>query len=75
VLDDVKEAFMSNVRYELEEVMDSLATISEILFLRLKCMECNQCEPCGEAFMSSLNVLRKVGNVAQLEGRASAEGV
>ena len=50
-------------RFEIEEVMDSLATVSEILFLRLKCMECNQCEPCGPSFMSSLNVLRAAGNV------------
>lgn len=60
---------MSNGRFEVEEIMDSLATISEILFLRLKCMECNKCEPCGEAFMASLEVLRKAGNV-QLEGGA-----
>jgi len=41
-------------KFEIEEVMDSLATISEILFRRLHCMECNQCEPCGEVFMSAL---------------------
>jgi hypothetical protein len=62
---------MSNVGFEIEEVMDSLATISEILFLRLKCMECNQCEPCGAIFMSSLNVLRQAGNVKEMEGGAA----
>jgi hypothetical protein len=51
-------------KFEIEEVMDSLATISEILFRRLHCMECNQCEPCGEVFMSALKVLREAGNVA-----------
>jgi hypothetical protein len=50
-------------KYEIEAVIDSLATVSEILFLRLKCMECNQCEPCGPAFMASLNVLREAGRV------------
>jgi hypothetical protein len=51
-------------KFEIEEVVDSLATISEILFLRLKTMECNQCQPCGEVFMRSLDVLRKAGQVA-----------
>jgi hypothetical protein len=50
-------------KYEIEEVMDSLAVISEVLFRRLHCMECNQCEPCGPAFMQSLEVLRAAGNV------------
>ena len=49
--------------YEVEAVMDSLATISEVLFRRLVCMECNQCEPCGPAFMASLNVLREAGKI------------
>jgi hypothetical protein len=50
-------------RFEVEEIMDSLALISEVIFLRLKCMECNQCEPCGPAFMGALDVLRKAGEV------------
>ena len=49
-------------KYEIEEIMDSLAVISEIIFKRLQCMECNQCEPCGPAFMESLKVLRSAGN-------------
>jgi hypothetical protein len=60
---------MPGGRFEVEEIMDSLATISEILFRRLKTMECNQCEPCGEAFMASLEVLRTAGNV-KFEGGA-----
>jgi hypothetical protein len=63
---------MSNGRFEVEEIMDSLATISEIIFRRLHCMECNQCEPCGEVFMSSLKVLSQAGNV-KLEGGAARE--
>jgi hypothetical protein len=59
---------MSNVGFEIEEIMDSLATISEIIFRRIQCMECNQCEPCGPSFMNALSVLRKAGNVGQLEG-------
>jgi len=50
-------------KFEIEEIMDSLATVSEILFHRLITMECNACEPCGPIFMRSLNVLREAGNV------------
>lgn len=50
-------------KFEIEEVIDSLAVISEIIFNRLHCMECNQCEPCGPTFMESLKVLRAAGNV------------
>jgi hypothetical protein len=50
--------------YEIEKVMDSLATISSILFKRLHCMECNQCEPCGVYFMNALKVLQSAGKVA-----------
>jgi hypothetical protein len=60
-------------KFEIERVVDSMATISEILFERFKCMECNQCEPCGPVFMEALNVLRKSGNVnpaARGQGRA-----
>lgn len=59
---------MGRKRFEIEEVVDSLATISEIIFRRLQCMECNQCEPCGEVFMNALNVLREAGNVNRGEG-------
>jgi hypothetical protein len=57
-------------RFEIEEIVDSLATISEVLFIRLKCMECNQCEPCGGIFMEALGVLRAAGNVNRVEGGA-----
>jgi hypothetical protein len=49
--------------YEIEELVDSLATISDIIFKRLHCMECNQCEPCGSVFMKALNNLRQAGHV------------
>ena len=62
---------MSTRKFEVEEIMDSLATISEIIFRRLKCMECNQCEPCGEAFMGALAVLREAGQ-SQLGGTEAA---
>ena len=58
-------------KYQIEEVMDSLATISSILFKRLKCMECNQCEPCGVYFMDALKVLQGAGQVA---GQREAAG-
>jgi hypothetical protein len=60
-------------KFEIEEIMDSLATISDILFRRLHCMECNQCEPCGEVFMGALKVLREGGNVAPMERGAVRE--
>ncbi|MDP9074108.1 MAG: hypothetical protein M3N98_08030 [Actinomycetota bacterium] len=60
--------------FEIEEVMDSLATLSEIIFLRLKCMECNQCEPCGPIFMRALTVLREAGTPKVAEGGARTEG-
>lgn len=49
--------------YQIEKLVDSLATISDILYMRLHCMECNQCEPCGPIFMEALNTLREAGNV------------
>ncbi|MEA3148078.1 MAG: hypothetical protein QOE88_27 [Verrucomicrobiota bacterium] len=49
--------------YEIEELVDSLATISDIIFKRLHCMECNQCEPCGAVFMKALNNLRQAGHI------------
>ena len=52
-------------RFELEEMIDPLAVISEILFLRLKCMECNQCEPCGEVFMGALQKIANAGGRLQ----------
>ena len=62
---------MTSRRFEVEEIMDSLATVSEILFRRLKCVECNQRELCGAVFMEALNVLRTAGEVKGLEaGRA-----
>ena len=51
-------------KWEIEELVDSLATISEIIFRRWHCVECNNCEVGGEAFMGALNTLREAGNVA-----------
>ena len=61
--------------YQIEELVDSLATISDIIFKRLHCMECNQCEPCGPVFMKALNNLRQAGHVAGItqEPLAGAE--
>jgi hypothetical protein len=50
-------------KINIEKLVDSLATISDIIFKRLHCMECNQCEPCGPIFMQALKTLREVGNV------------
>lgn len=59
---------MPDKKFELEEIMDSLATVSDILFRRLRCMECNQCEPCGETFMGALKVLSEAGNITPTQG-------
>jgi hypothetical protein len=58
-------------KFEIEVLVDSLATISDILFKRLKTMECNQCEPCGPSFMNALSSLRKAGNIQRSAGRAA----
>lgn len=58
----------------VEELIDSLATLSSVLFNHLKTMECNQCEPCGEFFMSALRKLSEAGNSQiQLKGGGAAE--
>lgn len=49
--------------YQIEKLVDSLATISDIIYRRFHCMECNQCEPCGPIFMEALKTLREAGNV------------
>ena len=53
---------------KIERMYDSLATISSIIFNRLHCMECNQCEPCGPIFMGALKNLRAVGKVNRGRG-------
>lgn len=47
--------------FRIEELVEPLSRISEIIFKRLHCMECNQCEPCGEGFMKSLKQLHELG--------------
>lgn len=65
---------MPDKKFEIESVVDSLATISDIIFRRLHCMECNQCEPCGPIFMQALKVVREAGNVAKGQGPAGGPG-
>ncbi len=60
-----------NFELELEKIVDSLATISDIIFKRLQCMECNQCEPCGGIFMKALSTLREAGNIQTVAGSAA----
>jgi hypothetical protein len=60
--------------FEIEKLVDSLATISDIIFKRLHCMECNQCEPCGPIFMKALSTLREAGNIQRATGRAAVKG-
>jgi hypothetical protein len=57
--------------FKIEVLVDSLATISDIIFKRFQCMECNQCEPCGPIFMNALTTLRKAGNIQKTTRRAS----
>jgi hypothetical protein len=58
-------------KFEIDELIDQLAVISEIIFLRLRCIECNQCEPCGEVFMGALRQLAQAGG--RLEGEERGE--
>ena len=57
--------------FKIELLVDSLATISDIIFKRFHCMECNQCEPCGPIFMNALTTLRKAGNIQKTARRAT----
>jgi hypothetical protein len=52
-------------KFEIDEIVVSLATISEIIFRRLQCMECNQCEPCGPEFMSALKNVTEAGGAVR----------
>jgi hypothetical protein len=65
---------MPDKKFDLERVVDSLATISDIIFKRLQCVECNQCEPCGPIFMRALNNIREAGHVTKGEGPAGGQG-
>lgn len=56
-------------KFEIEEIVVSLATISEIIFRRFQCMECNQCEPCGSEFMGALKQLSEAGGIAGREAK------
>jgi len=59
-------------KFEIKKIVDSLASISDIIYRRLKCVECNQCEPCGPVFMKALNTLREAGNIESAEGEVGA---
>lgn len=61
-------------KFDFERLIDPLAVISSILFKRLHCMECNQCEPCGPAFMQALSVLKEAGTVDKTVEQRSIEG-
>jgi hypothetical protein len=52
---------MAKKDFEIEKFADALSTISEIIWRRINCMECNQCEPCGAAFMGALKTLKEMG--------------
>jgi hypothetical protein len=59
--------------YRIDEVVDALAVISEVIFNRWKCCECNACYPGGDTFMSALEVLRSAGSGAARGGAAGGE--
>ncbi len=60
--------------FEIEKIVDSLAIVSDIIFQRLHCMECNKCQPCGETFMKALTTLREAGNIHTLPGGSAGPG-
>lgn len=55
--------------FRIEELVQPLSRISEIIFKRLHCMECNQCEPCGEVFMKALKQIQQLGGKSLGEGQ------
>jgi hypothetical protein len=60
--------------FKIEVLVDSMATISDIIFKRFHCMECNQCEPCGPIFMKALDTLRRAGNIQKATRTTRAKG-
>jgi hypothetical protein len=44
-------------KFEIEKLVDSLATTSDIIFLRLFCQICKQCEPCEPISMKALTAV------------------
>jgi hypothetical protein len=59
--------------FHLDRIIESLATISDIIYKRFHCMECNQCEPCGPSFMNALNTLREARVHAQQAPSANVD--
>lgn len=55
--------------FRIEELVQPLSRISEIIFKRLHCMECNQCEPCGEVFMKALKEIQQLGGKSLGQGQ------
>jgi hypothetical protein len=62
---------MPEPRFEIEEIVASIATISEIIYRRFQCMECNQCEPGGSEFMGALKRLSEAGGAAREQREAA----
>lgn len=58
-------------KLEIESLVDSLATISDIIFKRIKCLASTSCEPCGAQFMKALDTLRKASKPVRAPRRAA----
>jgi len=57
---------------EIELLVDSMATISDVIFKKLQCFVATQCEPCGKSFMNALDNLRKAGKIQRAPRRKRA---
>ena len=57
---------------EIEVVVDSLATISDILYNKFYGVQCVGTELCGPIFMDALNTLRQAGTIQRALRRRSA---
>lgn len=60
-------------KIEIEVVVDSLATISDIIYKRFDKVACAPSELYGPIFMEALNNVRKAGKIQRAPRRASAK--
>ena len=64
---------MPKKKIEIEVLVDSLATISDIVYKEYQGKVCENCRVGGPIFMDALNKLRKAGKIQKAPSRASAK--
>lgn len=60
-------------KIEIEVLVDSLATISDIIYKTFEKVECAPTEMYGPIFKEALNNMRKAGKIQRAPRRASAK--